>query len=180
MACLYCIEILIWQCSYQPHLSTRDTHISPRAKGSTADMCQGLIWGMIWKLPYHNLFIIHFFFFFFFFWQVCLFDVVCWVKDKTSECCECDDMGFYARAKKPYQPHDLVICFVVVFSPGKKAVSPTWPGDMFCCCFLSRQKSRIIHVTHYHTFCAPQGWYELESHVSITYAKWTYFLVNVW
>ena len=72
-------------------ISTRDTHI-PRA-----DMGQGLIWGMIWKLAYHNLFIIHFSF-----WQVCLFDIVCGVKGKTTECSECGDMGFLPRQKKPY------------------------------------------------------------------------------
>ena len=70
------------------------------------------------KLPYHNLFIIHFSF-----WQVCLFDIVCEVKGKTAECSECGDMGFlswqksrithvtwwyelFARAKKPYHPRD--------------------------------------------------------------------------
>ena len=62
---------------------------------------------------------------------------------------------FFVRVKKLYHPHDLVIW---VFLPGQK-----------CC---------ITHVTHYHTFCAPQEWYVLESHVSITYTKWTYFLVN--
>ena len=44
---------------------------------------------MIWKLPYHNLFIIHFSF-----WQVWLFDIVCSVKCKTAECFECGNMGF--------------------------------------------------------------------------------------
>ena len=65
--------------------------------------------------------------------------------------------GFFTWAKKLYHPRDPVIW---VFCPGKK--------------------KRITHVTHYHTFCAPQEWYVLGSHVSITYAKWTYFLVNVW
>ena len=41
-------------------ISTRDSHISPRAKGPRADMGRGLIWGMIRKMSYHNLFIIYF------------------------------------------------------------------------------------------------------------------------
>ena len=126
-------------------ISTRDTAFSLRT-----DMGRGLIWGMVWKLPYHKLFIIHFSL-----WQVCLLDIVCGVKGKTAECSECGGDCFFARAKKPYPPPDLVIWD---FCSGKKAVT---------------------HVTHRHTFCAPQEWYVLESHVSITYAKWTYFLVSV-
>ena len=53
-------------------VSTRDTHISPRAEGPRADMGQGLLWGMVWKLPCHNLFITQFSF-----WQVCLFNIIC-------------------------------------------------------------------------------------------------------
>ena len=124
-------------------VSTRDTHINPRAKHPRANMGLGLIWGMIWKLPYHNLFIIHFSF-----WQVCLFDIVCGVKGKTAECSECGDMGFL-----PVQKSRITHL---------------------------TQKSSITHMIHYHTFCAPQEWYVLDSHFSITYAKWTYFLVNVW
>ena len=68
----------------------------------------------------------------------------------TAECSECDDrFFFFAPAKKPFHPRDLVIWG---FCSGKK-------------------KSRITHVAHYHTFCASQEWYVLESHVSITYAK---------
>ena len=46
--------------------------------------------------------------------------------------------------------------------------------------FLHGQRRRITHVTYYHTIGVPQEWYALENHVSITYAKWTHFLVNVW
>ena len=37
-------------------ISTRDAHINPRA-----NMGRGLIWYVIWKMPYHNLFIIYFY-----------------------------------------------------------------------------------------------------------------------
>ena len=70
------------------------------------------------------------------------------VKSKTARCSECGDTGFFGWKKK--------------------AVSPTWPGDMG---FLPVQKRCITNVTHYHTFCTPQEWYVLESHVSITYAN---------
>ena len=110
-------------------------------------MGRGLIWVMIWKLPYHNLFIIHFSF-----WQ--------------------DRMRSQRQDRRV-----LRMWWYGFFTRAKKAVSPTLPGDMG---FLPGQKSRITHVTHYHTFCAPQQWYVLESHVSITYAKWAYFLVNIW
>ena len=83
------------------------------------------------------------------FGQVYLFDIVCGVKGKTAECSECGDMGFLPAQKKPYHPCDM--------------------------CFLPTQKSRITHVTHYHTFCTPQEWHMLESHVSITYAKMNIF-----
>ena len=39
---------------------TGDTHISPRAEGPRSNMGRGLIWYVIWKMPYHNLFIIYF------------------------------------------------------------------------------------------------------------------------
>ena len=39
---------------------TRHAHISPRAEDPRADMDRGLIWGMIRKMSYHNLFIIYF------------------------------------------------------------------------------------------------------------------------
>ena len=74
---------------------------------------------MIWKLPYHNLFIIHFSF-----WQVCLFDIVCGVRGNTAECSECGDMGFLPKQKKPYHPYDLVIW---VFLQSKKALSSMLP-----------------------------------------------------
>jgi hypothetical protein len=41
-------------------ISTRDAHISPRAEGSRANMDRGLIWHVIWEMPYHNLFSIYF------------------------------------------------------------------------------------------------------------------------
>ena len=95
-------------------ISIQDTHIRPLGY-----VCLRLIWGMIWKLSYHNLFIIHFSF-----WQVYLFDILSRVKGKTAECSKCGDMGFLSQQKKPYHPCDLVIWVVW---PGKKAVSPTWP-----------------------------------------------------
>ena len=45
-------------------ISTRDAHISPRAEGTMANMGRGLIWHVIWKMAYHNLFIIYFHAFF--------------------------------------------------------------------------------------------------------------------
>jgi hypothetical protein len=41
-------------------LLTLDAHISPWAEGPTANMGRGLIWHVIWKMPYHSLFIIYF------------------------------------------------------------------------------------------------------------------------
>jgi hypothetical protein len=41
-------------------ISTWDAHISPRPEGPRANMGRGLIWHVIWKMPYHNLFIIYF------------------------------------------------------------------------------------------------------------------------
>ena len=41
-------------------ISTRDTHIDPRALARGSDMGRGLIWGMVWKTSYHILFIIYF------------------------------------------------------------------------------------------------------------------------
>ena len=79
-----------------------------------------------------------------------------------------------SKARPPSAPNEVIR----VFCPGKTAVSPMWPGHMGF--FLPGQKSRITNATHSQTFCAPQEWYVLESHASITYAKWTYFLVNVW
>ena len=68
-----------------------------------------------------------------------------------------------------------------VFCMGKKAVSPTWPGDMFFFFFFFffLQKSCMTHMTHYHTFSTPQGWYVLESHVSITYLLIIHLLENI-
>ena len=99
-------------------ISFGETHISPRAEGQRPDMGRGLIWGMIWKLPYHNLFIIHFSF-----WQVCLFDIVCEVKRKTVECSEWGDMGFLPvqKSSSPMWPCGMCFC------AGKKALSPIWP-----------------------------------------------------
>ena len=58
------------------------------------------------------------------------------------------------------------VCFFFFFLSGQKK---------------KKKKSRITHmtwqywflchVTHYHNCCAPQEWYVLESHVSITYAN---------
>ena len=147
-------------------ISTRDTHISLRADMGVSG------WYRVW---YENCHIIIYLSYIFSFWQVCLFDIVCGVKGKTTDCSECGDMGFYLpEQKKLYHPPDLVIWF---FCLGKNAVSPMWSGDMG---FLPLQKSCITHMTHFHTFCTPQEWYVLESRVSTTYAKWTYFLVNVW
>ena len=95
-------------------ISSRDTHISPRA-----DMSRG--W---YGVGYENCHIIIYLSYIFSFWEVCLIDIVCGVKGKTAECSECGDMFFFARAKKPYHPRDLEIW---VFCPCKKAVSPTWP-----------------------------------------------------
>ena len=66
--------------------------------------------------------------------------------------------------------------FAYLISYAKSKARPPiwWYG------FLAQAKSSTTHVSHYHTFCAPQEWYVLESHVSIRYAKLTYFLVNVW
>jgi len=41
-------------------ISNRDAHISPMAGVPRANMGRGLIWHVIWKMPYHNLFIIYF------------------------------------------------------------------------------------------------------------------------
>ena len=41
-------------------ITTRDSYISPRAEGQRTDMGRRLIWGMIRKMSYHNLFIIYF------------------------------------------------------------------------------------------------------------------------
>ena len=109
-----------------------------------------LIWGVAWQLSYHNLCIIHFSL-----RQVCLFDIVCGVKGKTTECSECGDMFFFCLRKKPYHPRDLVLR---VFCRGKKPYHPRDPLSRLLC---------------------SKEWYVIESHVSITYAKWTYFLVNV-
>ena len=97
--------------------------------------CLGLIWGMMWKLPYHNIFIIHFSF-----WQVYLCDIVCGVKGKTAESSECSDLGFL-----PWQKSRIthVTGWYVFFCPGKK--------------------SSITHMTHYHTFCTAQEWYCLKA-----------------
>ena len=99
-------------------ISTWDTHISPRTKGPSADMGQGLILSMVWKLPYHNLFIIHFSF-----WQVYLFDIIC-SQRQDLRVLWMWWYGFLAQAKKPYHPCDLAIW---VFCLCKNAVSPTWP-----------------------------------------------------
>jgi len=40
-------------------LSTRDIHISPRAEGPRAYIGRGLIWHVIWKMPYNDLKISH-------------------------------------------------------------------------------------------------------------------------
>ena len=41
-------------------ISTRDAHISPRAERPRVNMGRELIWHVMWKMPYHNLFIISF------------------------------------------------------------------------------------------------------------------------
>jgi hypothetical protein len=40
-------------------ISTRDIHISSRTKGPRTNMSRGLIWQVLWKMQYHNLFIIY-------------------------------------------------------------------------------------------------------------------------
>ena len=96
-----------------------------------SDMGRGLIWGMVWKLPYYNLFIIHFLSD-----KFAYFDIVCGVKRSKVRPPSAPNvvirffffflfffllLFFFARAKKPYHPRDLVIW---VFITGKKAVSP--------------------------------------------------------
>jgi len=51
----YYMVFFIWHV-----ISTRDSHVIPRAEGPRANMGRGLIWLVIWKMPYHNLFIIYF------------------------------------------------------------------------------------------------------------------------
>jgi hypothetical protein len=41
-------------------ISTGDAHIRPRDEGPRANMGRGLIWHVIWQMPYNNLFIIYF------------------------------------------------------------------------------------------------------------------------
>ena len=41
-------------------ISTRDAHIRPRVESPRANMGRGLIWHVIWKMPYHNLLIVYF------------------------------------------------------------------------------------------------------------------------
>ena len=41
-------------------IPTRNSHISPRAESLRADMGWGLIWGMVRKMSYNNLFITYF------------------------------------------------------------------------------------------------------------------------
>ena len=111
-------------------------------------------WYGVW---YENCHIITYLSYIVSFWQVRLFDIVCGVKGKTAECSECVDMGMFARVKKPYHTRDLVIW---VFARAKKPYHPCDPLSHLL------RSTRVIYV--------------LESHVSITYAKWKYFLVNVW
>ena len=40
-------------------ISSRDLHISPRAEGPRANIGRVLIWHVICKMPYHNIFIIY-------------------------------------------------------------------------------------------------------------------------
>ena len=48
----------MWHFSYHV-ISTRDAQISPMAEVPRANMGRVLIWHVIWKMPYHNLFIIY-------------------------------------------------------------------------------------------------------------------------
>ena len=135
-------------------ISTRDTHISPMAEGHRADMgVSG--WYGVW---YENRYIIIYLSYIFFLTRLPI-----WYRLQSQRQCRrvlsMRWYGFFARAKKPYHPRYLVTW---------------WYG------FFARTKKPFTHVIHYHAFCAPQEGYVLESHVSITYTKWTYFLVNVW
>ena len=100
---------------------TRDSHISLRAEGPRADMGRRLIWYMMWKLPYHNLFIIHFFLLTFAY-------LISYTESKARlpSAPSVVIWRFCPCKKKQYHPLDLVIC-CFFFYPGKKAVSPTWP-----------------------------------------------------
>ena len=136
-------------------ISIRDTHISLRAESPRLDIGRNLIWGMIIKLPYHNQFIIHFFLTYLPIW--------------------------YRMWSQRQDRRVLRIVWYRIFCPGKKKrrkknVSPTWSGDMFLFfVFFCPSKKAVSHTGPIITTFAL-----IESHVSITYAKWTYFLVNVW
>ena len=55
------IEIIMYMTFFVSYpISARYSHINLRAEGPRAEMGQGLIWGMIRKMSYHNLFIIYF------------------------------------------------------------------------------------------------------------------------
>ena len=145
--------MLIWQFSYHTPYQT-STHISPRAEGPRTYMGVGLTSTLD---PYQpegprpeS-------------WYGCLGFTWSMIWKLSYHISYAESK---ARSLDSYQP-----------------VSHTWPGYMVFILFYffcPGKISRITNVTNYHTFCAPQGWYVLESHVSITYAKWTYFLVSVW
>ena len=55
------IEIIMYMTFFVSYpISTRYSHISLRAEGPRAEMGRGLIWSMVRKMSYHNLFIIYF------------------------------------------------------------------------------------------------------------------------
>ena len=133
-------------------ISTQDSHTRSRAFGPRPDV--GVLgWYGVWcENCYRYIYLSYIF-----------------LSDKFA----CLISYAASKARPPSAPNVVIWGFCL----GKKAVSPTWPGYIG---LLPEQKSRITHVTHYHTFCPPQEWYVLESRVSITYAKWIYFPVNVW
>ena len=127
-------------------ISTRDTHISPRARwptGPRADMSVSGWYG-VW---YENCHIIIYLSYIF-------------LSDKFAYMISCAE----SKARPPSAPN--VVISVFFFS----ATKPYHPSNLFFFFFffffffgggeegggLPGQKSRITHVTHYHTFCAPQ------------------------
>ena len=98
-------EITIWQFSYhtlyQPETPISDWRLSVWYG------CLRLIWGMIWKLPYHNLCIIHFSF-----WQVCLFDM----QHKSPITHVTNYHTFFARHKSNMCSKAMLLCKMNIFS----------------------------------------------------------------
>ena len=108
-------------------ISTRDTHISPRAEGPLADMdVEG--WYGVW---YENCHIIIYLSYIFLSDKFAY--LISYAESKARPpsapnvviCFFFFFFFFFLHGQKSYHPRDLVIW---VFLPGqKKAVSPTWP-----------------------------------------------------